>query len=193
MGRWRAGWTNGRTEGAGRQRRQSAQRRPRSLGAGMDCARGHRVTGLDLTNGSVRITGKPAMRGERHRGRLHLRQAVIFLVALTIQPQVSHRLSAISGSMPLKPLKPNLNCALASISYASCVKNTVDNGAHTRCPSCLFVLPALCSCMALCPPVVPARCSPLSHATENYCNPVLDAYSAIRPKYFGERMCTKYI
>lgn len=154
MGRWRAGWTNGRTEGAGRQRRQSAQRLPRSLDAGMDCARGHRVTGLDLTNGSARITGKPAMRGERHRGRLHLRRAVIFLLALTIQPQVSHRLSAISGSMPLKPLKPDLNCALASISYASCVKKQLITEPTRAAP-----LPLCAASSLLLHGAVPTCCS----------------------------------
>lgn len=39
-----------------------------------------------------------------------------------------------------------------------------------------FVLPSFCSYMALCPPVVSARWSLLSHATENYCNPTVDAW-----------------
>ncbi|XP_042269785.1 protein jagged-2 isoform X1 [Thunnus maccoyii] len=53
----------------------------------MESTRAHRITRLDPTNGSVKITGKPDMRTDRHRGHLHLQRTVIFLVALTIQPQ----------------------------------------------------------------------------------------------------------
>lgn len=83
--------------GGGHHHRQSAQHSPQSPDAGMESTRAHRITRLDLTNGSVKITGKPDMRADRHRGLLHLQRTVMFLVALTIQPQVSHRLSAISG------------------------------------------------------------------------------------------------
>ncbi|TMS07363.1 Protein jagged-1, partial [Larimichthys crocea] len=54
----------------------------------MESTRAHRVPRLDPKNGSGMITGKPNMRSDRHRGHLHLQRTVIFLVALTIQPQV---------------------------------------------------------------------------------------------------------
>uniref|UniRef100_A0A3P8UC67 Notch ligand N-terminal domain-containing protein n=1 Tax=Amphiprion percula TaxID=161767 RepID=A0A3P8UC67_AMPPE len=53
----------------------------------MESSRAHRITRLEPRNGGVKITGKPDMRAERHRGHLHLQRTVIFLVALTIQPQ----------------------------------------------------------------------------------------------------------
>lgn len=104
------------------------------LDAGMESARAHGITRLDPRNGSRKITGRQGMRSDRHRGgHLHLQRAVIFLVALAMQPQVSHRFSAISGAVPLNPQKLTFNCASACISHHSCVK-TVSNGVHTHCP-----------------------------------------------------------
>lgn len=89
----------GRTEGAGRQHRQSGAHDDvlDPTGAGMDRARrGHlpAARGDRTDGGAEEITGAPAMRCRRLRPRL----AVILLVALAMRPQVSHRLSAISGS-----------------------------------------------------------------------------------------------
>lgn len=93
----------GRTEGAGRQHRQSGAHDDLldPSGAGMDRGRrGHlpaaRVVRTD--GGAEEITGAPAMRRRRLRPRL---AAVILLVALAMRPQVSHRLSAISGGAAL--------------------------------------------------------------------------------------------
>uniref|UniRef100_A0A3Q1G661 Notch ligand N-terminal domain-containing protein n=1 Tax=Acanthochromis polyacanthus TaxID=80966 RepID=A0A3Q1G661_9TELE len=53
----------------------------------MESTRARGITWLDPRNGGGKINGKPDMRAERHRGQLHLQRTVIFLVALTIQPQ----------------------------------------------------------------------------------------------------------
>uniref|UniRef100_A0A3B4V4H4 Notch ligand N-terminal domain-containing protein n=1 Tax=Seriola dumerili TaxID=41447 RepID=A0A3B4V4H4_SERDU len=53
----------------------------------MESSRAHMITRLDSRNGSGKISGRPDMRGDRHREHLHLQRAVILLVALTIQPQ----------------------------------------------------------------------------------------------------------
>ncbi|XP_029302965.1 protein jagged-1 isoform X2 [Cottoperca gobio] len=53
----------------------------------MGSTRAHRITQLDPKNGSGKITGKPDMRSDQLRGHLHLQRTVIFLIALTIQPQ----------------------------------------------------------------------------------------------------------
>uniref|UniRef100_A0A4W6CPN5 Notch ligand N-terminal domain-containing protein n=1 Tax=Lates calcarifer TaxID=8187 RepID=A0A4W6CPN5_LATCA len=54
----------------------------------MESARAHGITRLDPRNASRKITGRQGMRSDRHRGgHLHLQRAVIFLVALAMQPQ----------------------------------------------------------------------------------------------------------
>ncbi|KAM4567190.1 uncharacterized protein PAE49_010605 isoform 2-T2 [Odontesthes bonariensis] len=53
----------------------------------MESTRAHRTTGLDPRSWGGKINGKPEMRAERLRGDLHLRRTMIFLLALTIQPQ----------------------------------------------------------------------------------------------------------
>ncbi|KAF3847663.1 hypothetical protein F7725_020691 [Dissostichus mawsoni] len=85
--RGRAGRTVGRREGGGEgghHHRQSAQHGSQPPDAGMESTRAHRITRLYPRNGSGKIT---EMKSERPRGHLHLQRTVIFLLALTIQPQ----------------------------------------------------------------------------------------------------------
>lgn len=65
----------------------------------MERTRAHRAPRLCQADRCVRISGDAGAMGGRQRGHLHLQRAVIFLVALTTQPQVSRRLSAIFGSL----------------------------------------------------------------------------------------------
>nr|XP_040043195.1 protein jagged-1b isoform X1 [Gasterosteus aculeatus aculeatus]XP_040043203.1 protein jagged-1b isoform X1 [Gasterosteus aculeatus aculeatus] len=53
----------------------------------MERTRAHGLARLDPRIASGTITARPRARSDRHRGHLHLRRTVIFLVALTIQPQ----------------------------------------------------------------------------------------------------------
>ncbi|XP_047451181.1 protein jagged-1b isoform X2 [Mugil cephalus] len=53
----------------------------------MESTRAHRITRLDPRGLSGEISQKPDVGTQRHRGHLHLHRTVIFLVALTIQPQ----------------------------------------------------------------------------------------------------------
>lgn len=101
--RRRAGRTEdtGREEEGGHRRHQSAQHGPQSLDAGMESSRAHGITRKNLRSKGEKISRKPDMTAGRHRGHFHLQRTLIFLVALTVQAQVSHRLSAISGSMHL--------------------------------------------------------------------------------------------
>lgn len=99
----------GRTEDTGREeeeegghhRHQSAQHGPQSLDAGMESSRVHGITRKNLRSRGEKLNGNPDMRAGRHQGHFHLPRTVIFFVALTVQTQVSHRLSAISGCMHL--------------------------------------------------------------------------------------------
>ncbi|XP_035478543.2 protein jagged-1b [Scophthalmus maximus] len=53
----------------------------------MESPRAHRIARLDPRNRSGKILGRTDMKCHRHPGHLHLQPTVIFLVALTIQPQ----------------------------------------------------------------------------------------------------------
>lgn len=121
-------------EGGGGHHRQSAQHGAQPPDAGMESTRAHRITRLDPRNGRVKITGKAGMRAGGHRGHLHLHllRTVVLLVALTIQPQVSHRLSAISGA--LNTPEQTFSCVFVCIS--SHKHSTVES---TYCP-----FPPLC-------------------------------------------------
>ncbi|KAM9734212.1 uncharacterized protein ACNS7B_016018 isoform 2-T2 [Menidia menidia] len=86
-----------RTEDAGREEEEEEEegyhhhRRARhglqSPRAGMESTRAHRTAGLDPESRGGKSTGKPDMRAERRGGNLHLQRTMIFLMALTIQPQ----------------------------------------------------------------------------------------------------------
>lgn len=185
------GGTRGeRGRGGGHHRHlRSAPNSPQSPEPRMERARAHREPRLCRANGCVRINGKAGAMGERQRGHLHLQRAVIFLVALTMQPQVSHRLSAISGC-PLKPPPTGLYLFMCLVTYLRVFPPTAPKHPEKsrQAPS----LPSLCcslfcSCMALRPPVVSTPCSLLSNATQSCSNPVLDAWNAnITAKTFGK-------
>lgn len=74
----------------------------------MESTGAHRITRPDPSSSGGKINGKPGVRAaERHREHLHLQRTVFFLVALTIQPQVSQRLSAIFGALTPPPTELN--------------------------------------------------------------------------------------
>lgn len=128
----------------------------------MESARAHRAAGLPRADGCVRIFAKAGAMGGRRRGHLHLQRAVIFLVALTMQPQVSHRLSAISGSMPFKTTTDRTSsviqiafvCCFLHLNCAKAPPRRSRRALSPPSPHC----PLSCSSMALRPPVVSARC-----------------------------------
>lgn len=171
------GGTRGeRGRGGGHHRHlQSAPNGPQSPEPGMESPRADGAARLCQANGRLRVSGNAGAMSARHRGHLHLRRAVIFLVALTIQPQVSHRLSSISGGMRFKTT--TLSVMFAYVFSLICAKRPLKKPAATVSPHAA-VLSSAHACMALRPPVVSARCSLLSRTTQNCSNPVLDAWNA---------------
>ncbi|XP_030599717.1 protein jagged-1b [Archocentrus centrarchus] len=53
----------------------------------MESSRAHGVTRKNLRSKGEKINRKPDMRAGRHQGHFHLQRTLIFLVALTVQPQ----------------------------------------------------------------------------------------------------------
>lgn len=129
----------------------------------MESPRADGAARLCQANGGSRISGNEGAMSARHRGHLHLQRAVIFLVALTIQPQVSHRLSSISGGMRFKTT--TLSVMFALVFSLVCAKRPLKKPAGTVSPLAA-ALSSAHACMALRPPVVSAHCSLLSHNAE---------------------------
>lgn len=139
------GGTRGeRGRGGGHHRHlQSAPNGPQSPEPGMESPRADGAARLCQANGRLRISGNAGAMSARHRGHLHLQRAVIFLVALTIQPQVSHRLSSISGGMRFKTTTLSVMFAFVFFPHL-CQKSHKEAGGHRLSPR---RCPLFCSCM----------------------------------------------
>lgn len=152
-----------RGRGGGHHRHlQSAPNGPQSPEPGMESPRADGAARLCQANGGSRISGNKGAMSARHRGHLHLQRAVIFLVALTIQPQVSHRLSSISGGMRFKTTTLSGMFALV-FSPHLCQKTPKGADGHRvsprRCPlvcSCMYGAAPTC-CFSPLLPFIPQR------------------------------------
>lgn len=149
----------------------------------MESSRVHGITRKNLRSRGEKLNGKPDMRAGRHQGHFHLPRTVIFFVALTVQTQVSHRLSAISGCMHLNAPRW-LATVVLSVFFKWKLREKYSGikSTHSVPLCCPLSAPAWrCAHLLFQPAGV------LSHATENDCNPIVEALDAnIRTKI---RLC----
>lgn len=131
---------------------------------GMGSAGAHRITRPHYRNRRGNITHKPDMKTGRQRGHLHLPRTLVLLVALTMQPQVSHRLSAISGGMLLNP-RSWLLTVVESVFLITIARKLQIMESMLGVPI-PFVLPSFCAHLLFQPTA--ADYTP----QQNYCNPV---------------------